>query len=228
MKKLLLASAALIGLSVGQAHALNLVVNGTSTPEGLGFNSVITNAAGADTPYSYYTGPIGFSVLNSNPIMVYCVDLNHTLHTGTYTLGVLNKNGEGQTITEFDSNRIGHIANIGYQAFVHGNDVLAVAAQAAIWDISYDGDGSSSTSANPFIQTQINTLLGDGFADTGYAKALIPFGEGWYQNAGANQAMVLASGVPELSSWLMAITGFALVGLVGAHRTRAARRTVEA
>ena len=220
MRNLLLATVAALALSAGSAHALNIVVNGTSTPVNDGFGTVVTNALGADTPYSYYTGPIGFSVQNSNPITVYCVDLNHTLHNGTYTFGILNTNGEGQTISEFDSNRIGHIAAIGFAAMNSGHSFLAVAAQAAIWDISYDGDGSSSSSGNAEIQNDIGTLLGDTFADTGYAKALIPYGEGWYANSGANQAMVLASGVPEPSSWALMLSGFGLIGMAGVYHKR--------
>jgi hypothetical protein len=107
---------------------------------------------------------------NSN-LTVYCVDLNHFLQSsGTYMLTPLMFNGEGQSISEFDSNRIGHIAAIGSAALAAGgtdNLDLAAAAQAAIWNISYVVDSPTSVTADSVIVGHIAQLLGKSFANFG-------------------------------------------------------------
>src|SRR5580704_10899657 len=115
MNKLLITTATLIALTAPAYAGPLITVTGTGTPDGQAFNDVTTTATGAaDTPYSYYTGPVTFTLSSGGPLTVYCVDLNHFLQSsGTYMLTPLTLNGEGQTISEFDSNRIGHIAEIG-------------------------------------------------------------------------------------------------------------------
>jgi PEP-CTERM motif len=214
---LVLASPAWAGPSLGEVT----IVYGYDTPDGQSFNSVTTTATGApDTLYSYYTGPVVFH--SSWPdITVYCVDLNHFLQTPSlYLFTKLTTNGEGQPISEFDSNRIGHIALIGAAALAAGGTAnldLAAAAQAAIWDISYDTDSPLSTSADPTISADISTLLGDVFPNVGYAMAMQPYAQGWPESGSASQEMVmgLTTGVPEPSTWAMGLIGFGLIGLMG-------------
>jgi hypothetical protein len=150
MKELLF-SAALCAFAAPAYAGPLITVTGYSTPDGQGFNDVTTTAMGAaDTPYSYYTGPVVFTLSDNTNLTVYCVDLNHFLQSsGTYMLTPLMFNGEGQSISEFDSNRIGHIAAIGAAAWAAGgtdNLDMAAAAQAAIWDISYKTDSPISSS----------------------------------------------------------------------------------
>ena len=217
MKKVLLAGAMFASLSV-PALAGNVVITGYSTPDNDAFNVATTTAAGAsDTPYSYYTGPVVFSVQGGPDVTVYCVDLNHYLSSGTYKTGALDHNGEGQTISEFDSNRIGWIAGIGAEALTHADtshQLLAAAAQAAIWDIAYDTDSPTSVSGNALFTTDLTALLGDVFADKGYANALIPV------DPLNNQEMVMgfAASTPELSTWGMGILGFGAVGVLALRR----------
>lgn len=217
MKKYLLA-AALAGAFSTTALAGPVTYTGYSTPDSAGFNSVTTTADGAsDTPYSYYTGPVVFTVSTGN-ITAYCVDLNHYLQgSGLYNTGILDHNGEGQVISEFDSNRIGHIAAIGATALTFGDlghQLIAAAAQAAIWDIAYSSDNVTSVANTGNLQTDIATLLGDHFSNNGYARALlVPDGVD-------NQMMVtgFGSAVPEPSTWAMGIIGFAILGTMGYRR----------
>ena len=217
MKKYLLA-AALAGAFSTTALAGPVTYTGYSTPDSAGFNSVTTTADGAsDTPYSYYTGPVVFTVSTGN-ITAYCVDLNHYLQgSGLYNTGILDHNGEGQVISEFDSNRIGHIAAIGATALTFGDlghQLIAAAAQAAIWDIAYSSDNVTSVANTGNLQTDIATLLGDHFSNNGYARALlVPDGVD-------NQMMVtgFGSAVPEPSTWAMGIIGFAVLGAIGYRR----------
>lgn len=227
MTKYLL-GAALLALSA-PAYAGTITYTTYSTPDSLGSNDVTTTATGAsDTPYSYYTGPVVLTLTDNSMLPVYCADLNNYLAgSGTYTVGILNKNGEGQTISEFNSNRIGHIAALGFAALAAGGEAnldLAAAAQAAIWDISYDMDSAvstvnGSTADDLAIQADITTFLTELFANTGYAIAYIPI------NGSVNQEMVggLSSTIPEPSTWAMMLTGFALIGGFGWRRARTPR-----
>ena len=229
MKKLLVSTAIALAMSASGAHALTYTVTGYGLPDGGAYNDVTTTAPGAhDSPYSYYTGPVTLYV-NGTPssLTVYCMDLDHFLHsTGIYEVVDLTKNALGDTISLFDSNRIGHIAQIGANALAHGNDDLATAAQAAIWDITYGAENAHSTSTGT-IEIDLLTLLADNFGGTQhYARELIPFGEGWPGEGGANQAMVMSTGVPEPSSWALMLSGFGLLGAAGFYKTRKSQTTV--
>ena len=222
---IVLATPALAGpLSLGQI----VNITGYSTPDGAGFNSITTTALGApDTPYSYYTGPIVFSVQGGPNLTVYCVDLNHWLQTGVYQVVNLDQNGEGQSISEFDSNRIGHLAELGAAALGTGNtgDKLAAAAQAAIWDIGYSADSPTSTSGDGQLSFMIGQYNIEPFANTGYALALRPYGVNWPDNPYASQQMVFSAGsVPEPSTWAMGLMGFALIGAMGYRKRWTALR----
>jgi hypothetical protein len=228
MKKYLLATALLGAVSL-PAYAGNITYNGYSTPDNRAFNTFTTTADGApDTPYSYYTGPVVLALSGGGSLTVYCVDLNHFLAgSGTYSVGILDHNGEGQTISEFDSNRIGHIAAIGTAALAHpdlANQDLAAAAQAAIWDISYGTDHPSSVTSDNILTGYLATLLGDHFADRGYATAYIPFGDA------PNQEMVggFATAVPEPSTWLLGLSGFGFIAAISWKRKRTARYAIAA
>jgi hypothetical protein len=234
MKELLF-SAALCAFAAPAYAGPLITVTGYSTPDGQGFNDVTTTAMGAaDTPYSYYTGPVVFTLSDNTNLTVYCVDLNHFLQSsGTYMLTPLMFNGEGQSISEFDSNRIGHIAAIGAAAWAAGgtdNLDMAAAAQAAIWDISYKTDSPISTTADSIIAGDISQLLGETFADIGYATALQPFGQDWPTNTSAGQEMVVgfASGVPEPSTWAMGLMGFAGIAGLSLLSRRKTTRCIEA
>src|SRR5271165_983900 len=121
MDKLLIGAALALGLA-SPAFAGNITVTGYGTPDGQGSGDITTTATGApDTPYNYYTGPITFNLSDNSVITVYCTDLNHWLQTGVYQYAPLTTNGEGQTITEFDSKRIGWIAGIGARALAKGD-----------------------------------------------------------------------------------------------------------
>ena len=221
MNKLLFATAlAGVAFGVTNAGAKTITYDSYSTPDSEAFNSVTTTANNApDTPYSYYTGPISFALHEGGTLLAYCVDLNDILRgSGTFYVGVLDHNGANQQISEFDSNRIGHIAALGFAA-LQFNDTqhldLAAAAQAAIWDIAYGIDNASSFSTTPFIEADLNNFLSDHFADTGFATAFIP-NDGY-----ANQMMVgVTTSVPEPSSWALMLSGFGLMGLAGVYHKR--------
>jgi PEP-CTERM motif len=217
MMRVLLLATALATLAPIAAHAGSITVTGYDLPDGDAYGDGLING------YSYYDGPIVLHVQGGSDITVYCADLNHELQSGAgYSYGLLTQNGQGDPISQPLSNRIGHIAQLGFAA-LGADGFMASAAQLAIWSLEYD---ATPTIYNGFVQTDFDELLTDTFINNGsYATALIPDG-GWPATLGASQQMVvgLASGVPEPSTWAMGLMGFAgVVGLSLFNRRKAAR-----
>jgi hypothetical protein len=203
---------------MSSAALADITVTNYSLPDSHAFGTVTTDG------YSYYTGPIVLSTLTGS-ITVYCVDLYHTIYAGTtytYAYGNLMKNGLGVSISQPLSNEIGQIADLGMAALAHGNDDLAAAAQAAIWNLEYN---KTPTFANPLsaIATDYSALVTASYHNDGrWATALTPVGENWPFNPSATQQMVV--GAPEPATWAMMLIGFGGLGFAGyrASRKRAA------
>jgi hypothetical protein len=224
MKKLLL-TAALCAFAA-PVCASDVTVTGYSLPDANSF-----------VGYPYFTGPITFALSGGSSLTVYSADLNHVLqNTGTYALAPLTMNGLGQAISEFDSNRIGHIALLGFSALKaalaytgnsysqqqHENFDEAAAAQAAIWGIEYHIDPPVPTAATV---EDLTAFIDDVFPNTGWALALDPVGEEWFANPDASQQMVVGLTIaPEPSTWAMGLIGFgAMAGFAAFNRRKAAR-----
>jgi hypothetical protein len=214
MKKLLISTAVVLGLVpaalASGAHATSITVTGYSLPDSAAYG------AGTVDGYNYYDGPVTLHT-TSGDINVYCADLNHELQTGVvYNYGFLTENGAGNPISEFTSNRIGHIAALGLAS--SDGDVEA-AAQLAIWSVEYNT--SATGFADIAIQTDYNSLIGGTFANTGYARVLIPAGN-WPTDTSLSQMMVVGTSttVPEPSTWAMMLLGFAGLGYAGYRRAK--------
>jgi hypothetical protein len=167
--------------------------------------------------YNFYTGPITLVTTNGT-INVYCADLEHTIYPGTtytYAYQPLTENGQGVALSEALSNKLGQIATIGLNAFAHGDENEAAAAEAAIWSLEY----STTSSISPgVLDNDYLSLMNATYTNTGtYALALTPYGENWPLNSGASQQMIvgLASGVPETSTWAMMGIGFLGLAFAG-------------
>jgi PEP-CTERM motif len=216
-------------LAVGipmSAHAANITVVGYTTPDDPNAFYSVTTAG-----YSYYTGPVGLNLSNGSTIFVYCVDLNHELHAGDYSPGPLALNGLGVGIDQALSNTLGQIADIGINALLVTHDLnMATAAQAAIWDLEY---GVTSTFADPSgaIANDVHDLVTATYTNDGTtATAIIPFNQGWFNNQGASQEMIVGSSssvtthqltdVPEPAS--LFVIGAGMLGLTWARRKKIA------
>jgi PEP-CTERM motif len=215
MRKLLLAGAALLGLSTS-AYATNITVTGYDLPDAQAFS------AGVFDGYSYYDGPINLHT-SVGDIIAYCADVNHILQSGVdYTFGLLTHDGLGNAISASMSSRIGHLASAGFSALAANDGDLAAAIQLAIWSLEY---GTAVTSfANSTIANDFTFAEGLSFANTGYATTLVPVGN-WPANAALSQQMVVgfAASAPEPSTWAMGLIGFGLIGGLGWKRSRALR-----
>jgi PEP-CTERM motif len=214
MKKLLMSTAVALGLVpatlASEAHAAGITVTGYSLPDSAAYD------AGTVDGYNYYDGPVTLQT-TAGDINVYCADLNHELQTGVvYNYGFLTENGAGSPISEFTSNRIGHIAALGLAS---SDGDMQAAAELAIWATEYNT--SATGFADIAIQNDYNSLIADTFANTGYARVLIPAGN-WPNDTSLSQMMVVgtSSTVPEPSTWAMMLLGFAGLSLAGYRKSR--------
>jgi hypothetical protein len=215
MKRILLLATALAGLALAPlaAHASDIMVTGYDLSDGDAYGTGQING------YSYYDGPITLHVQNAPDITVYCADLSHELQSWVgYSYGVLDHDGFGNLISQELSNRIGHIAELGFAA-APTNGLLASAAQLAIWSLELN---QTPTFYNASVQGFFGDLLADTFVNDGrWATALIPDG-GWPQNPYASQQMVVgfSGSVPEPSTWAMMFMGFAGLGYAAFRQGR--------
>ena len=207
MRKSVFGGAALACLLAGSAMAaspISATLTGLPAPGGYG----VVNTGG----YSYYTGPIAFTTTTAGNFTVFCTDLDHEVGVGgtyDYIFAPLIENGRGQAISQSVSNEIGQIASL----YKNQTGAWAVAAQAAIWHLAYPD--AVQTFTDTAVQVDYNVILGATYGNTGgYALALVPYGGSWPD--GGPQEMVY--GVPEPSTWVMMILGFAGLGLAGRRR----------
>ena len=201
-----------ISLVSGGAFA-SITVTNYSLPDGASFNSVTTNG------YSYYTGPIVLET-TAGDLTVYCADLEHLIYpdtTYTYDYGLLTRDGSGAPISEVVSNQIGQIAEIGTKALAGGQDDMAAAAQAAIWGLEYATTPVFADPTGPIEQDYVALISASYYNNGSYAVALIP--SGW---PGANATQEMVVGVPEPSTWVMLLAGFAGLGVAGLRTRRTA------
>ncbi len=220
----LIGSVVLGGLMGGSAMASTpfwaTLIGTPATPAGTG--SVSTD--------TYYTGPLLFSSTTMGEFTVYCVDLNHNVTPGgsyEFIYGPLTENGAGQSIDPDISYEIGQIADIGK----NGTGDLAVAAQAAIWQLAYPG--ISQTFSGPdagAIEADFNALLSRTYVGDVPATALIPYGYNpiWPLGSGFSPPQEMVVGVPEASTWAMMALGFAGLGFAARRKARSGREAFSA
>lgn len=182
----------------------SITVTNYQLPDGAAFGSVTSLG------YSYYTGPIVLQTTVGD-LTVYCADLQHEIYGGTtyrYAYAPLTYNGAGDPLSQPLSNELGQIAGIGKAALAHGDDIMASAAQAAVWGLEY---GTTPSFANAAIEADYASLIGRSYFNNGrWGEALVPIG---WPNPQAAQQLVI--GVPEPSMWLMMAVGFAALGAAG-------------
>jgi hypothetical protein len=205
------------------AIALALVLSSPAMATNFTFTDVSTSFAdnagiiegpgfsGADAPW---TTPIILTTATGVTFTTYCDDLFHNVfieggQSLDYVTGLVTTNGSGGALSEATSNIMGQLTSIGLGDLAHGNDDGSIAAQAAIWELEY---GGPVTSPNATIQADIISLLDTTHDNgTGFAHGLI--------SLQGDQGQILPSAaVPEASTWLMILTGFAGLGYAAIRR----------
>jgi hypothetical protein len=237
MKRLLSATAIVVAgiwFAAPDAHAGPTLgdivdVTGYDLPDNASFNSVTTNG------YSYYTGPITLHIAdpvagNRHDLLVYCADLNHTLHAGSYRFELLESDGAGNALDQTLSNHLGQLAAIGLATDLAttGGQYFATAVQAAIWHDEYTTPTTLASTTFTAPGGQINLDYDDlqntvASWKTGgpRALALVPYDQGWWQTDGASQQMIVGqlSNVPEPMTATLLGAGIIGLGLVRRRRS---------
>ena len=162
---------------------------------------------------------------DSNPVWVWCVDLDHNINIQTYspplvyTTGHVTtdstgaKSGTGQSLTQKVSGEIQTLASIGTalanSATPDAEKLTAI--QGAIWEIEY-GFAPSQVTGTDQENDDIASYVGYAgeHVAKGYADAIYPLGEG---GEGFGFTQGFATGIPEPTAWIMMILGFCHLGV---------------
>ena len=205
MRSLFLSAVCALALSAPAMAATFTITDVSATyPD----NSGIVIVPGFGTPW---TTPIIFTTSGGQTFTTYCDDLGHdvTIEGGqnlTYETALVTTNGLGDPISEAISNEMGQLTTLGIGLSHIGDEGGAIAAQGALWGIEY---GVHVTSTDPSIQSTMDILVSVVSDDgRGWAHGLIDPLQG-------DQAQILPETIPEASTWLMMLTGFAVLGFMG-------------
>lgn len=175
----------------------------------------------------------------SNPLWVWCVDLDHLVYITTYnpplvyqtgkvttnSTGVLS--GTGNPVPKAVSEEIQTLAQIGTEdaSSAHPDAETLTAVQGAIWELEYNftpaevtGTAQENTDIANFV------TYAQSHPSQGYAEAIYPVGPG---GEGFGTTQGFATGVPEPTAWTMLLLGFAHLG-VSLRRRAAALRLAQA
>jgi hypothetical protein len=183
---------------------------------------------------------------SSNPLFVFCVDLDHQINVNVgsqlgynpalvYSTGSVktdstgSTSGTGNSLTLKVSGEIQGLANLGVwiardggapTSWSNTTNTELTAIQGAIWQVEYGSINPSFTVSGTAAE---NKLIGQYIADavaypaSGYAAAIYPVGPNG-QGFGYSQGFTPA--VPEISSWAMMLLGFGGLGFAGYHRRK--------
>jgi hypothetical protein len=186
----------------GTYSSISIVLDGTTTTEG--------------------GGSIDNSTLNERPSWVYCVDLFHDVYvpgdynnTGVSTSGVVN----GYTV-----NNAGEVAWLLAHYATTGHGIQAMALQAAIWHVIYDGSSgyAGNHTVNPdtgaSYYTEYVTMLSALGSQTGNVSSFDWLSPGIANNSTVYQGLVA---VPEPTTM---VAGALLLLPFGASTLRMLRR----
>jgi PEP-CTERM motif len=209
-------SVAAAALLAGSASAATFTITDVSASfaDNSGVVDVLSppSLGGVQRPW---TTPIVMTTSTGQTFTTYCDDLFHsiTIEGGqdlTYTLAPVTTNGIGGKISEATSNIMGQIAHDGLVALEHGNDDASIADQAAIWQL--EGYGPV-IAVNPIIEGDILKVLATTHNDgSGFAMGLV--------SSNGTQGQILASPIPEPSTWVLLLSGFVFLGYAARRSMR--------
>ena len=234
MKKFLLAAAALAALPAANASATTTIhIDNWSIGANLiGGVSVTTPAASHSAVYInqfHYTGHDSDG--NVFDELTNCVDLEHYVATGDYTLPSITTRIPDLTQLSRMLTFVGNTTGIVKGASGQQKNIDAAAMQLGIWEILYEGvnanynvttgnfssfyAGHVSQADFSSAQALANTWLGNTTNGTWSPIAKTKLGYLYAPNA---QSQIFLQGVPEPATWAMLISGFGLVGFAARRR----------
>ncbi len=164
---------------------------------------------------------------NGNSFSAMCVDVLHDMHFGTtYTnYTALTPAAYGFSAAQVDLfNRL----YTNYYAASHAGNDNAAAFQIAVWEITYDGNGTLDTGAGTFTlgsggsatakATASSWLAGLSALPTGLWNFTVLDSADVSGGQRATQDLLVAIPVPEPSTYALLLAGLGLVGLMARRR----------
>lgn len=238
MKKLFFAAAAAAALGTTQAGATNITITSWSIGANLiGAVSVGAPPVNHGAVYINQFHYVGYET--GNPMNVFdeltnCIDLEHYVSTGAYTLPSLSTRISDLTQMSRMLAFIGHTTPLVAASTGQQKNIDAAAMQLGIWEILYEG-----VNANYDVTTGNFQSAYAGYVSAGDFAAAQSQANGWLANAQSGtwtpiagktlgylyapnvQAQVyLTDTVPEPSQWALLIAGFGLTGWAARRRAR--------
>lgn len=236
---------ALAGVALAAVMASGSAASAASViiTKGVMTNPIEVKLSGANFTGTVEDAPMQFTTTIGNKadsILAFCVDVFHTISTGTYSPALQyetntfktdsNPNGGG-ALTSAQIKQVDLLVNYGTDInndkslSANTKSVDLAEVQGAIWqvvageDVTLDSssvDGVSSGTFNKAIDEL--SIAADNFKDmTGYgtiASNTTFITPTKYPNKGYTQSFLFAGTVPEPASWMMMIGGLGLVGAV--------------
>ena len=164
---------------------------------------------------------------NGNSFSAMCVDVNHDLSFGTtYT----NYTAMTPAAYGFTATQVGLFNRLytDYYATSHTNGVNAAAFQIAVWEITYDGNGTLNLGANTFTLGSGGNATAKSTAAS-WLSSLTPLASSAWTftvldsqsvtgGQSATQDLLVAIPVPEPETYALLLAGLGLLGFVARHR----------
>ena len=164
---------------------------------------------------------------NGNSFSAMCVDVNRDLSFGTtYT----NYTAMTPAAYGFSSTQVGLFNRLytDYYATSHTNGVNAAAFQIAVWEITYDGNGTLNLGANTFTLGSGGNATAKSTAAS-WLSSLTPLASSAWTftvldsqsvtgGQSATQDLLVAIPVPEPETYALLLAGLGLLGFVARHR----------
>jgi hypothetical protein len=231
-------AALLAGIAgIGTASAGNVEIDNLGVYPG--GSTTVTVTSPAYGPANPTTGLILLGTTTGETIPVFCVDLFHDIGEGSigpypyYTASVSYDNsdpsspsgpGNGNMLSSMTSGEIQTLADIGAHEYIYdkSNPLLPdieTAIAGAIWTVEYNATVVAPDSTTQLLLDKYVTYA-EAHPET-FSLGLFPFGD--TQGFANTQGFVV--GVPEPSTWAMALMGFMGLGYA-AFRRRGKREAI--
>lgn len=164
---------------------------------------------------------------NGNSFSAMCVDVNHDLSFGTtYT----NYTAMTPAAYGFTATQVGLFNRLytNYYATSHTSNANAAAFQIAVWEITYDGNGTLNLGANTFTLGSGGNATAKSTAAS-WLSSLTPLASSAWTftvldsqsvtgGQSATQDLLVAIPVPEPETYALLLAGLGLLGFVARHR----------